>query len=332
MPEQVPHVWFNVAEWQQRPHGLQPWRVRRDLVATARNPHFEARVAAPAGVRAEVITDAKRVELALTPTEVGTEAPLLVDVLFEGRLLERHQLNQSPTATPTTKLHVDLPGRPGHLQVWLPHVSGVVLNEIALVDATACDPVPSRPKWVTYGSSITHCISADGPSQTWPALVARELGLELYGLGLAAQCHLDYAIEQTIAKTDADFISLCLGINIYGRGSFDERSLPGAMHGFIARLREAHPEVPLAVISPLTSPPAEEKPNHVGLTLAKIREIVQTVATGFAGVGYISGPDIIGPDEVGAYLREDQLHPHARGYEFMARRLAPRLSRVFNLA
>src|SRR5690625_6995126 len=73
MPEQVPHVWFNVAEWQQRPHGLQPWRVRRDLVATARNPHFEARVAAPAGVRAEVITDAKRVELALTPTDVGTE-------------------------------------------------------------------------------------------------------------------------------------------------------------------------------------------------------------------------------------------------------------------
>src|SRR5690625_6971763 len=94
---------------------------------------------------------------------------------------------------------------------------------------------------------------------------------------MAGQCHLDYAIEQTIAGSDVDAISLCLGINIYGRGSFDERSLPGALHGFIARARAAHPTVPVVVMSPLISPPAEEEPNVVGLTLAQVREIVREV-------------------------------------------------------
>lgn len=332
LPDQAPDVWFNVAEWAPTAGGVQPWRVRQDLVATARNPHFRSRVAAPAGVRAELITDAKRLELTLTPTEVGDETPLVVDVLFDGERVCRVRLDQSATATPTTDLAIALPGRRGRLEVWLPHAGAIVVNEINLVAAGVCEPVPTRPKWVTYGSSITHCIETDGPSQTWPALVARDLGLDLYGLGLAAQCHLDYAIEQTIAQLDADFISLCLGINIYGRGSFDERSLPGALHGFIARVREVYPHTPLAVISPLTSPPAEETENHVGLTLARIREIVQEVATDFAGVGYIPGPEIIGPADVSSQLRDDELHPHAGGYQFMARRLAPRLARAFNLA
>lgn len=334
LPPAAPDSWFNVAHWQEVQGGFIPWRIKPDLVATARNPHFTNRVMAPAGVRVEVVTDAARLNFALTPVAAGNEAPLIADVLFDDELLARVPLNRSESGTPTTSASVDLPGRVGRLALWLPQASGVVLNEVSLIGGSVVRAVPARAKWVTYGSSITHCIEAEGPSETWPALVSRQLGLDLYGLGLAAQCHLDYAVERAIANIDADYISLCLGINIYGRGSFDERSLPGAVHGFIARVLQAHPGVPLAVISPLTSPPAETRENHVGLTLQNIRSIVSEVATDFAnqGVGFIPGPEIIAASDVATQLRDDELHPHADGYRFMAQRLAPRLAEIFDIS
>lgn len=333
LPTMRADAWFNVSEWEQTPAGFRPWRVTPHLVATARNEHFTNRVSAPAGVRAEVLTDAKKLEIALTPLMAGDETPLVVDVVFNGDLIKRAHLTQHATSTPITQLSFDLPARVGRLEVWLPHASGVVLNQIELTGATVCRSVDPRPRWVTYGSSITHCIEADGPSQTWPALVGRALDLELYGLGLAAQCHLDYAIEEQIAQLAPRYISMCLGINIYGRGSFDERSLPGALYGFIDRVRRQNPQASIAVISPITSPPAEDTENHVGLPLSRIRDIVREVSTEFArsGIDYIHGPDILGPKDASAQLREDELHPHSDGYAFMAQRLTPALRDVFNL-
>src|SRR5690625_856491 len=107
---------------------------------------------------------------------------------------------------------VSLPGGPGRLEVWLPHEGSVVLNELSLTEATYCQAVPPRKKWLTYGSSITHCIEADGPSQTWPALVARKLDFELYALGMAGHVNLVYAIDQTTRARDVAAIPLSLGI------------------------------------------------------------------------------------------------------------------------
>src|SRR5699024_10673483 len=139
-------------------------------------------------------------------------------------------------------------------------------------------------------------------------------------LGLAAQCHLDYAIEEQIAQLAPRYISMCLGINIYGRGSFDERSLPGALYGFIDRVQRQNPQASIAVMSPIASLPAEDTENHVGLTLSRIRDIVREVSAEFArsGIDYIHGPDILGPKDASAQLREDELHPHSDGYAFMA--------------
>lgn len=330
LPAAAESAWFNVAQWVSQADGFQPWRVRPELVETAHNPHFTNRVSAAAGVRVEIETDALALEITLSPLTPGEQERLTVDVVFDNKLHARFALDQKQPKP--TQMTIPLPGRPGRLEVWLPHEGGVVLNEIALQGGSGWQPITPRPKWLTYGSSITHCIEADGPAQTWPALVARRLGLEVYALGLAGQCHLDYAIERTIAELGIDYLSLCLGINIYGRGSFDERSLPGAVHAFIARARQAHPAVPLVVMSPLLSPPAEAEPNIVGLTLAHIRDIVRDVAHAFgADVTYMDGRDIIGAAEADSQLRSDQLHPHSAGYGFMADRLAPRLAAAFEV-
>ena len=52
------------------------------------------------------------------------------------------------------------------------------------------------PRWITYGSSITHCRTAASPAATWPALVARARGLKLTALGFRGQAHADPMIAR----------------------------------------------------------------------------------------------------------------------------------------
>ncbi len=332
-PSRCGWAWRGVAEWDHGDGLSHPWRVRRALARTAHNEHFTHRVRTPAGVRAEVVTDADALTVAgvLGPGE-GDGRGGAVDVVVDGVLTRRVQLD-APSPTTDVDQVVDLPAGPKTLEVWLPHTGTFGLRRLALHGGTTSVEPPRRPRWLAYGSSITHCVDAPGPSETWPAIVARTLGLDLYGLGLGGQCHLDHAVGQTIAEQPLDVLSLCLGINIYGRASFDARSLGSALHGFVARALEAHPRVPVLLMSPTVAPRLECLPNHVGLTLEEVRETVRRVAVCIddARVTYLDGREVLGPDDVATYLRDDQLHPTAAGYRLMAERLTPHLSAALGL-
>lgn len=226
---------------------------------------------------------------------------------------------------------VKLPAGPKTLELWLPHRKAFAVRQVLLHRATTATEAPTRPRWLAYGSSITHCVEAHGPSETWPALVARALGLDLYGLGLGGQCHLDHAVGETIADRALDALSLCVGINIYSRASYDERSLASTLHGLLDRTRRAHPRIPIVLMSPTFAPRLEEVPNRVDLTLRQVRDTVRRVAAAADDerLTYIDGRDVIGPDDVADHLREDELHPTAEGYRLIARRLTPRLGAAF---
>jgi hypothetical protein len=116
-------------------------------------------------------------------------------------------------------------------EVWLPHRGQVRLGPLHLPDGAYVTPPPTRPQWTTYGSSITQYTGADGPSETWPALVASANDWTLRCLGFARQCHLDPVVARLIRDTPADLISLCVGTNIHGASSFGARTLAPALAG-----------------------------------------------------------------------------------------------------
>ncbi|MCO4255075.1 GDSL-type esterase/lipase family protein [Pseudarthrobacter cellobiosi] len=192
----------------------------------------------------------------------------------------------------------------------------------------------SDKRWLTYGSSLTHCRQADGPSETWPALVANRYGWQLTSLGFAGDCQLDPASESTLQQLSADFISLCLGINSYSAAVFSERSYASQVLGFLANIRKAHPLAPIAVITPMLSLPREELPNAVGMTLRDYRDATAAVVRvlrerGDHGFHCLDGAAVFTPDEA-AELMPDTLHPDNTGYRLMAARLGPLLSAVAN--
>jgi lysophospholipase L1-like esterase len=271
----------------------------------------------PAGVRIALRSDTR--SLACRFEAIGDSAPARLDLFVGGE--------PCATAALAGRDRVEFAGLPAGeklLELWLPHdhpfrFQGLELDE----GATLTAPDDARPRWITYGSSISQCREAESPSRTWPALVARGAGLNLTCLGFSGQCHIEPMLARLIRDRPADLISLCLGINVHGGASLNLRTFQPAVLGFVSIVRERHPDTPLAVISPIFCPDRESRPNEVGMTLRimrqEIRAAVETLTElGDGNLHYVDGLTLLGEEH--AHLLPDRLHPNQEGYEIIARR------------
>ena len=146
--------------------------------------------------------------------------------------------------------------------IWLPQTTMVDL--IGIQGSDDADVVASARsatlRWLHYGSSISHCHSVKSPLQAWPAIVSRKAGLELTSLGFAGQCMLDPFVAQSIAASEADVISLSIGVNITGARAMNQRTFVPAVHGFLDIIRERHPHTPIVLVSSILWPGSEDVP------------------------------------------------------------------------
>ncbi|UFU06008.1 GDSL-type esterase/lipase family protein [Ruania halotolerans] len=319
-PSVSSEYWRGAISWVPDGDTWRPWRLPPERADRAHAPVLVGHAQMAAGVRAELRTDASGLSLPLT---YEYDAPGFVDVTVEDALHRRVELTSGSHV-----LEVDLPDGEHEVRLWLPQAGHTTVGALTLKAATAVAPLAQRPRWITYGSSITQCSAAAGPSQTWPAIAATTLGWDLTCLGFGGQCHLDPIAEHAIAQTPADVISLCLGINIHGRTSFNERSFAPQISGFVERVRAAHPEATIAVITPIGCPARENSADHDGLTLVQMREAIGEVVAALNAhdgrITVIDGLSIIGTDE--EKLLHDGLHPGPEGYQLMGQRLASALS------
>ena len=232
-----------------------------------------------------------------------------------------------------------LPAGDKVVEVWLPVYPGVRLRSLEVDDGASADLAPDeRRRWLTYGSSISHCMEAHSPARTWPATAARALDVHLTSLGFAGQAHFDPLVARTIAARPADRITLKLGINIHNGATLRERTFAPLVHGFLETIRDGHPTTPMTVISPILSPEREDSPvtertlldgtteTLVGeLTLRQMRAILADVVDvrtrrGDANLDYLDGTELFGCDPSDLDLLPDGLHPDGDGYERIGRR------------
>ncbi len=299
---------------EQKDGHLRPWRLPVDRLGLFPSPDdgLVLRAQMPAGVRVRFETQARRVGLSF--------APLIGEAKFD--LVINRQVFQTTTvgAGEYVAVFEDLPAGLKTADIWLPPDVPVGLRCL-LVAGDAKPAADRRRKWIAYGSSITHCCGAHSPARTWPAVAARKADLDLTCLGYGGQCHLDPMVARMIRDLPADFVSMKVGINIYGGGSLSPRTFKAAVIGAVQTIREKHPAIPIALISPIISPPRESTANAVGLTLQLMRDEVREAAERLAAHGdgnihYFSGLDLFSDDMVEAYL-PDLLHPNGDGYELM---------------
>jgi hypothetical protein len=316
-----------LAEWVDEGGWWRPWRLP-STHALPIHPELAIRAQMPAGARIEFTTDADSVELDIEVAPApGPQWPIAtVEILVDGELTVRQHVTD-----PTTVTAAGLTSASKLIEIWLPHFGLPRVGAIRLPDGASVQPVAqARPRWTVYGSSITQCKETPDPTQTWPALVARAQGWDLRCLGFGGQCHLDPVVARLIRDTPADFIHLCIGINVYGAATFSPRSLAPAIVGFISTIRDGHPDTPITVSTPIVSPTRESTVNAVGWTLADVRAEVATAvvelatAVGDTRLSVIDGTSLIGLED--AHLLHDGLHPSDAGYRVLGDRLTPYLT------
>jgi len=289
--------------------GIRPWRIpfgQKDLF----HPALQERARMAAGIRLTFRSDTSALRLTVVPTNEIRRFDLFCDRQFVGTV----QINPNKTTAEWTGL-----GDPDKLVEIYLDPREVVVAGLEIADGASIAAAPdNRPRFIVYGSSITHCVGAHSPSRTWPAIVARRMNWRLTSLGFGGQCHLDALIARMIRDMPADFISCSFGINVYGGNTLNDRSFQPAVIGFLKIIREKHPLIPIAVCSPIISPPRENTPNGVGMTLEKMRRQIKEAVEILRGYGdkrfwYINGLDIFGEDEL--HLMPDGLHPNGDGYQ-----------------
>ncbi|QJU55697.1 SGNH/GDSL hydrolase family protein [Herbiconiux sp. KACC 21604] len=353
--------------------GVRPWR----LPVAARRyapPALALMAEFCAGVHLRMLTAAPTVELEVTVTRLSQRgstrapdaAPFVavvdgrqtdrVDVLGGALVRERddRSLFREPGGARSSvvlALRDDADSTGGAMsaaamrlvEVWLPVDAGVVLHSVSAASALLAAPADERPRWLHYGSSISHGASAGTPLGTWPRLVAAELGLAGVNLGFGGNAMLDPSVARALAATPAAAITLELGINIVGADAMRERTFVPALHGFLDTLRDGHPTTPIGLVTAIACPavettpgpiragadgratgtPREVRPGDGTLTLARTRTLIEQVAVQRApddpALHLIDGLTLLGTDE--HHHLPDGLHPDPAGHTLIAHRL-----------
>ncbi|MFG2094705.1 GDSL-type esterase/lipase family protein [Streptomyces sp. NPDC048612] len=349
---------------EDTPAGVLPRRLPEWTKEQYQDPSVHGVTLMPSGVRLVFRTDARELEFEVLTstgqldTDPGPQPTGMLELLVDGAPAGRRQApvgNVVRMAGPGGEQRM-IPGEPGTVrfsglpdgmktvELWLPQQTPTELVALR-ADGEVLAPLPDgRRRWVHHGSSISHCVEADGPTGTWPVVAAALGGVEVINLSQAGNALLDPYVARTIRDLPADLISLKVGINIVSLAAFRLRTFGPAVHGFLDTIREGHPDTPLLVISPVSCPALEETPGPTAiapdgklaalgdpadvadgaLSLAVVRaELSRIVAARRAHdprLHYLDGRELLGPDETDDLA--DGLHPGAAAYRRMGDRFA----------
>lgn len=275
----------------------------------------------PAGVRLELLTDCGAVEVTYRTTveahhRAGSSSTFS---LWSGD----RRVDEVPAVLGRGKARLRCAEGTGDVPttIYLPEGMKPVVLGVQPVGGTA-RPAPPGPLWVCYGDSVAEGWVASSAAGSWPATVARRLGLDLVNMGYAGAARGEIASAEHVASLPAALVSIAYGTNCWTRVPFSVGMIREGLNGFHRIVRRSLPTTPIVVVSPILRPNAEREPNALGATLADLRGAMEEVVEGWMAAGdgarFVRGAPLVAERDL-----PDGVHPNDAGHESMADAIGP---------
>jgi lysophospholipase L1-like esterase len=223
-------------------------------------------------------------------------------------------------------------GNPGsdpvNWEVSLPSFAGVELTMLEIDKAQGLlDPGPGpRRTYAALGDSITHGTGQGSASHlSWPFLLSRKLGFELYNLAVGGS-GVSIAAAQALAGLDRiDVVTILFGYNDWNGEGDSVEAFASQYRQMLSEVRAVQPGAEVFCISPLVT--RREQSKSTGLPIDAFRGAVQELALEWGSfdpkVHFIDGEAISSFENLQPAGSKDVVHLTVEGAAMLADSLFP---------
>lgn len=217
---------------------------------------------------------------------------------------------------------LNMPLYQGVEEVWIG-----VDKDAVISDAPAY--ASSRPV-IIYGTSITQGGCASRPGMAYSNILSRMIPVEFVNLGFSG----NGKGEPELAHIMSEIHDPGLFILDYEGNTGEAGNIARTLPAFIQILRERHPEVPILVVSRISTAEdqfyTERRELHDRRRLIQIENVEQRRTEGDCNLHFVDGFKLLGDDFVND-CTVDGTHPTDLGFLRMAQSLAPIIKRLLRL-
>lgn len=309
--------------------GRRYWRLPADVIDQVNSGVSEV-AKFPSGARVRFATDSRRIALCAVVGPAGyiKNVGAIGKCGLAGYVDGEWHYVVYPAASDAEEMTgaYDLDGKMHEHTVYLPLFTPLYDLMIGLDDDTQVKP--PRPYAVQkpivfYGSSITNGASATHAGNAYVSIVCRRLDASFLNLGFSGSARGEESIARYIAGLD-----MSLFVMDYDHNAPDAAHLEATHERFFRIVREAQPDLPIALIS---KPDFDIDPEGNAARRAVIRRTYEhALAAGDARVRFIDGETLFGTTERRDCL-VDGTHPNDLGFRRMADAITPVLRELLGL-
>lgn len=309
--------------------GRRYWRLPADVIDQVNSGVSEV-AKFPSGARVRFATDSRRIALCAVVGPAGyiKNVGAIGKCGLAGYVDGEWHYVVYPTASDAEEMTgaYDLDGKMHEHTVYLPLFTPLYDLMIGLDDDAQVKP--PRPYAVQkpivfYGSSITNGASATHAGNAYVSIVCRRLDASFLNLGFSGSARGEESIARYIAGLD-----MSLFVMDYDHNAPDAAHLEATHERFFRIVREAQPDLPIALIS---KPDFDIDPEGNAARRAVIRRTYEhALAAGDARVRFIDGETLFGTTERRDCL-VDGTHPNDLGFRRMADTITPVLRELLCL-
>lgn len=309
--------------------GRRYWRLPADVIDQVNSGVSEV-AKFPSGARVRFATDSRRIALCAVVGPAGyiKNVGAIGKCGLAGYVDGEWHYVVYPAASDAEEMTgaYDLDGKMHEHTVYLPLFTPLYDLMIGLDDDAQVKP--PRPYAVQkpivfYGSSITNGASATHAGNAYVSIVCRRLDASFLNLGFSGSARGEENIARYIAGLD-----MSLFVMDYDHNAPDAAHLEATHERFFRIVREAQPDLPIALIS---KPDFDIDPEGNAARRAVIRRTYEhALAAGDAHVRFIDGETLFGTTERRDCL-VDGTHPNDLGFRRMANAITPVLRELLGL-